>query len=101
MPAEDDVEGCVGLEVRGQEGEVGGEVGGRGSEDLEGGHGLILDGCDEAEVGRGGEEVLELGDELLGGCGGVSWDPGTAEGEGCVPVIPDCILEVGWLGAGV
>lgn len=68
---EEDVEG-VGVGECGEEerGDIVGEGGGRGgAEELHGDQGFVLYGGEEAEVGVGGEEVVEFGGQLLRGCG--------------------------------
>lgn len=68
MPAEEDEECLIGLDVRREEGgKVVGEGAGGGREEGEGLEGLRGDGSQKPEVGVGREEGVELGEELLRG----------------------------------
>lgn len=68
VAAKEGVEGFIGLEVRLEGREVVGEGRGGPREELDGFEGLGVDCGEEAKVVVGGEESVELGDELLGGC---------------------------------
>lgn len=56
------------MEEGGEGGEVGVEISGGGGKGAKGYEGFGFDGCDEAELGRGGDEVVEGGLELLRDC---------------------------------
>ena len=94
VAAEDDVEGCIGLEMWLQEGQIIAKGGRGGGEDGQGDEGFGGYGTEEAKLIGGRDESLESGEEFLGGWGKGMRSAGCREAEErTVPDIPDCILE--------
>lgn len=68
VPLQQDVEGLGGLQVRGQRGQVAREVGRGRGERRQRRQGFVFDGDEETEEGVVGQELVELGDQLLRCC---------------------------------